>query len=93
MCDLPTGLFEVVARAIFYPVGWPIVKLLTLGKYPVKGSWFAETPAANWATGMGVATLAIIMMALLHQFDFDQIREQVGSHRSSFTQPIARSAP
>ena len=43
MCDLPTGLFEVVARAIFYPVGWPIVKLLTLGKYPVKGSWFAET--------------------------------------------------
>ncbi|ALU62345.1 MULTISPECIES: hypothetical protein [Pseudomonas] len=70
MCDLPTGLFEVVARAMFYPVGWPIVKLLTLGKYPVKGSWFAETPAANWATGMGVATLAIIMMALLHQFDF-----------------------
>lgn len=36
MCDLPTGLFEVVARAMFYPVGWPIVKLLTLGKYPVK---------------------------------------------------------
>ncbi|WP_024647662.1 hypothetical protein [Pseudomonas syringae] len=70
MCDIPTGLFEVVGRAIFYPVGWPIIKLLTLGKYPLKGSWFAETPAASWTTGIGAATLCIIMMALFHQFDF-----------------------
>ncbi|KGS12246.1 MULTISPECIES: hypothetical protein [Pseudomonas syringae group] len=68
MCDIPTGLFDVVGRAIFYPVGWPIVKLLTLGKYPAKGSWFTETPAANWATGVGMAILAFIIMALFHQF-------------------------
>ncbi|SDX37768.1 hypothetical protein SAMN05444064_11980 [Pseudomonas syringae] len=70
MCDIPTGLFEVVGRAIFYPVGWPIVKLLTLGKYPLKDSWFKETPDANWTVATGLAVLVITMMALFHQFDF-----------------------
>ncbi|MCI3947241.1 hypothetical protein K0038_04330 [Pseudomonas syringae] len=70
MCAVVDGLLEAVCRAIFYPVGWPVVKLLTLGKYPLKGSWFAESPSANWTTGIGAAVLVLIMMALFHQFDF-----------------------
>lgn len=34
-------LVEVIFRAIYFPIGWPIVRLITLGKHPSKGSWFA----------------------------------------------------
>ncbi|MBX8493672.1 hypothetical protein [Pseudomonas cichorii] len=61
-------LFEYVLRAIFFPVGWPVVKILTLGKYPVKGSWFAETPQSDWTAGIGIAVSLIAMMAVLKQF-------------------------
>ncbi|MBX8513326.1 hypothetical protein [Pseudomonas cichorii] len=61
-------LLEYVLRAIFFPVGWPVVKILTLGKYPVKGSWFAETPQSNWTFGIGIAVSLIAMMAVLKQF-------------------------
>ncbi|NWB98978.1 hypothetical protein HX882_24090 [Pseudomonas gingeri] len=61
---------KVIFHAICFPVGWPIVKLLTRGKYPTKGSWFAETPEAQWTAGVGLAVLVIAMMAVLKQFAF-----------------------
>ncbi|MBX8488503.1 hypothetical protein K5D33_06425 [Pseudomonas cichorii] len=61
-------LLEYVFRAIFFPVGWPVVKILTLGKYPVKGSWLAHTPQSEWTSGIGIAVLLIAMMAALKQF-------------------------
>ncbi|MGA8138796.1 MULTISPECIES: hypothetical protein [Pseudomonas] len=63
-------LTEVIVRAICFPVGWPVVKLLTRGKYPAKGSWFADTPQAQWTTAVGLAALVIAMMAALKQFAF-----------------------
>ncbi|MCD5994738.1 hypothetical protein KDX38_13755 [Pseudomonas sp. CDFA 602] len=68
MCDFH-GALEPIFRAICYPIGWPIVRLLTLGKYPVKGSWFSTAPAAQWTSGIGLAVLLVVMMALLKQFD------------------------
>jgi len=63
-------LLGLILRAICFPLGWPIVKLLTRGKYPTKGSWFADTPQAQWTTGVGLAVLVIAMMAALKQFAF-----------------------
>jgi hypothetical protein len=59
---------DIIFRAIFFPIGWPIVKLLTLGRYPSKGSWFAETPDAEWTAGLGLAVAVIVGMAAMRQF-------------------------
>ncbi|MBC3957147.1 MULTISPECIES: hypothetical protein [Pseudomonas] len=64
------ALLEVVLTAICYPIGWPIVKLVTRGKYPLPGSWFSETAPAQWAVGTGLAVLVVLMMALFGQFVF-----------------------
>lgn len=61
-------LGEVVFRAICYPIGWPVIKIFTLGKYPVKDSWLTQTPQAEWTSAIGVAVLVIAMMAVLRQF-------------------------
>ncbi|WP_455808888.1 hypothetical protein [Pseudomonas koreensis] len=63
-------LIEAIFRAICFPVGWPIVKLLTRGKYPSKGSWFAYTPESEWISAVGFAVLMIAMMAAMKQFIF-----------------------
>ena len=46
-------LVEVIFRAICFPIGWPIVRLITLGKHPSKGSWFAYTPEAQCTSAAG----------------------------------------
>lgn len=59
---------DTIFQAIFFPIGWPIVKLVTLGRYPSKGSWFAETGEAEWTAGLGLATVVIAGMAAMGQF-------------------------
>lgn len=61
-------LGEVIFQAICFPVGWPFVKVLSLGKYPVKGSWFSGSPSAHCTAGIGLAVLVLAMMAALNQF-------------------------
>ena len=61
-------VLEPVGRAIFFPIGWPIVKLISLGRYPRKGMWFKDTPESNWTMGLGIAAVMIAMMVVLHQF-------------------------
>ncbi|WP_024619471.1 hypothetical protein [Pseudomonas kilonensis] len=69
MLDTLLGLvLEPVARAIFYPIGWPIVKLISLGRYPSKGMCFKDTPESNWTMGLGIAAVVIAIMVALHQF-------------------------
>ncbi|KTB78133.1 hypothetical protein ABNM12_02450 [Pseudomonas syringae] len=63
-------LIEAIFRAICFPVGWPIVKLLTRGKYPSKGSWFAYTPESEWTSAVGFTVLMIATMAAMKQFIF-----------------------
>nr|WP_092253985.1 hypothetical protein [Pseudomonas sp. NFACC13-1] len=61
-------LAEFIFQAICFPIGWPLMKALTLGKYPVKGSWFSVSPSAQWTSAIGLAVLVIAMMAALRQF-------------------------
>ena len=62
-------LAGLIVTAICFPVGWPIVNLVTLGKYPSKGSWFAGTAQNQWTTMTGVSFLIIVMMVAFKQFD------------------------
>lgn len=61
---------EIILQAICFPVGWPLMKVLSLGKYPIKGSWFSESPSAQWTSGLGLAVLVVATMAALNQFVF-----------------------
>ena len=63
-------LIEVIFRAICFPIGWPIVRLITLGKYPTKGSWFTYTPESKWTSALGLAVLVIAIMTAMRQFIF-----------------------
>lgn len=60
-------LGELLLGRIFYFVGWPLVKLATLGRYP--------SPARNshsrqeiYVTCIGLAATVVAMMAALGQF-------------------------
>nr|WP_145306170.1 MULTISPECIES: hypothetical protein [unclassified Pseudomonas] len=61
-------LVETVFRAICFPIGWPVMRVVTLGKYPAKGSWFSQSPESEWTSAVGLAVLVITMMAILGQF-------------------------
>nr|WP_232924762.1 hypothetical protein [Pseudomonas cichorii] len=61
-------MVEVVFRAICYFVGWPVMKAFTLGKYPVKGSFFSETLQANLTSLMGIAVIALMVFAIFQLF-------------------------
>lgn len=66
--DLLAPLFKVVMQAILFPLGWPVVKLLTLGRYPVKGTWFSDSRQETVTAMIGMAAALVVMMALLGQF-------------------------
>ncbi|WP_460419129.1 hypothetical protein [Pseudomonas sp. microsymbiont 2] len=57
-----------VFRALCYPLGWPVVKLATLGRYPSQGSWFAERVEAEWTAATGLIPLVLAMMLFAGQF-------------------------
>lgn len=74
------SLFEFIARSlswlgefifhtICYLVGWPFVKLLTLGRYPSAGAWKTTRPEAGWTCALGLTVMVVVMMAALGQFD------------------------
>lgn len=61
-------LIEEIFRVACFPIGWPLVRLLTLGKYPSKGSWLACSPEADWTAAVGFAILVVAMMVATKQF-------------------------
>nr|WP_250548242.1 hypothetical protein [Pseudomonas hormoni] len=63
-------LIEVIFRAICFPIGWPIMRHISLGKHPSKGSWFAYTPKSECTSAVGLAVLVIAIMAAMKQFIF-----------------------
>jgi hypothetical protein len=68
LSELLSAIAELIFQAVCFPIGWPLMKALTLGKYPAKGSWFSESPSAQWTTAIGPAVLVIAMMAATKQF-------------------------
>jgi hypothetical protein len=61
-------LIEEIFRVACFPIGWPLVRLVTLGKYPSKGSWLACTPEAEWTAAVGLAVLVVAGMVATNQF-------------------------
>jgi len=61
---------NLFSKRFFSPIGWPLMKIFTLGQYPAKGSWFSENPSAQWTSSIGLAVLVIAMMAGMKQFVF-----------------------
>lgn len=64
-------LYELLApvlQAVCYPIGWPLMKLLTLGRYPRRGSWFSDSTASTMTTMLGVVVVLVTVLALTGQF-------------------------
>ncbi|MHC8320870.1 hypothetical protein ACYZT4_09240 [Pseudomonas sp. GB2N2] len=62
---------EVAFRGVCFPIGWPVMKLVTLGKYPSTGAWLTHTPEAEWTCAAGLVVLVMATMLLLGQFTFE----------------------
>ena len=62
-------LGELLLGRIFYCIGWPFVKLVTLGKYPGKHR-DSHSRQEIYATCVGLAVSAVALMASLGQFAF-----------------------
>ena len=58
---------ELIFGAVFYFIGWPSVKLATLGRYPVKG-WLSGSREETYVCCVGVVVFVIVLMAVLGQF-------------------------
>jgi hypothetical protein len=52
-------LLEMLFAAILFWIGWPIVKVLTLGRYPCGQKCLDDTPQANWARATAIAALTL----------------------------------
>lgn len=61
-------LIEEMFRVACFPIGWPFMRLVTLGKYPSKGSWLACTSEAELTAAIGLAILVVGLMAAMKQF-------------------------
>lgn len=61
-------LFEVLSRFVCYPVGWLVVKCVTLGRYPSRGGWAGYTPASEWTCAVGLAVLVVGALAAIGLF-------------------------
>lgn len=60
-------LGDFLLGTLFYWLGWPWVKLFTLGKYPRHG-WRSGHREEGWVQGVGILVLALGLMAALGQF-------------------------
>ena len=59
---------DFLLGTLFYWLGWPWVKLFTLGRYPCHG-WRSGHPEERWVQCVGLAVLVLGLMATLGQFD------------------------
>lgn len=60
-------LAEIVFGTLFYWLGWPWVKLLSLGKYPQQ-RWCIGTRENTYVACVGVGISVLALMAALGQF-------------------------
>lgn len=60
-------IMELVLRTFLYAVGWPFVKVATLGKYP-KREWLSGSRSEAYVCCVGFFVFAISLMAALGQF-------------------------
>lgn len=58
---------ELIFGTVFYFIGWPFVKVATLGNYPAKG-WLSGSKEEAYVCCVGIVVFAIAVMAVLGQF-------------------------
>ncbi len=59
---------EILFGTFFYAIGWPFVKVATLGKYP-KSEWLSGSTKEAYVCCVGIVIFAIALMAVLGQFN------------------------
>jgi hypothetical protein len=59
---------ELLLSTFFYAIGWPLVKAVTLGKYP-KREWLTGSKNEAYVCCIGICIFAILLMAVLGQFN------------------------
>jgi len=74
--ELIKGLYRSIAwvftrllfEYIFYAIGWPFVKIITLGTYP-KGKqefgWYSESREGTWTSMLGLLITVCSVLAYL----------------------------
>lgn len=60
-------VLEVVLGTFFYFIGWPFVKLVTLGRYPDRG-WLSGPHRESYVCCVGIVVFAVLLVAVLGQF-------------------------
>ena len=62
-------LVNILFEFFFYYLGWPVVKLFTLGAYP-RGAdrygWKTESHEGAWVSGIGLLVFVVAGMACFH---------------------------
>ena len=58
---------ELLLGTVFYAIGWPFVKIATLGKYP-KREWLSGSKNEAYVCCVGILVFSILLMAVLGQF-------------------------
>ncbi|MHA6194687.1 hypothetical protein ACX3YG_09990 [Pseudomonas wadenswilerensis] len=53
---------------LFYAIGWPFMKLLTLGSYPRKNGWRDHKRDGLWTAMLGTVIVIVTVMAVCGQF-------------------------
>jgi len=61
-------LGELILGSLFYWLGWPWVKLCTLGRYPRHG-WLSGRREETYVQCVGLAVLVLALLIVLGQFD------------------------
>lgn len=68
MWEVLDELLRPLINPVLYAVGWPVVKLLTLGRYPRPGLCRSECMEAQWVRGAGVTVLVLAGASALGLF-------------------------
>lgn len=58
---------DLILGTLFYWLGWPWVKLFTLGRYPRHG-WLSGRREETYVQCVGLAVLVLALLVVLGQF-------------------------
>jgi len=58
---------ELILGTVFYTIGWPFVKVATLGKYP-KQEWLRGSKNEAYVCCVGLCVVCVALMLALNQF-------------------------
>jgi len=68
MLELLGEKLKPLIAALLFAVGWPVVKVLTLGRYPRPGILRSYCMEAQWVRGAGMALLVLLGASALRLF-------------------------